>query len=278
MSSLAPWSSSFRGIHPTAVVHPKAELHETVTVGPHSVIGEHVQIGPDTVIGPNVVIEGWTQIGQGNRILPGAVIGTEPQDLKYNGAPSQVLIGDRNRIRECVTINRATEEGEATILGDDNLLMAYVHVAHNCLIGSRVVITNSVMLAGHVQIESRARLGGGTGIHQFTHIGELAMVGGMSRIDRDVPPFLLAEGHPGKIRGPNWVGLKRANLPESDLNALKQAFRLLYRSEMPLEKALQTLRDWPESDLISHLLTFLENSLSQPQRRGPLPGHRPHQG
>lgn len=278
MSSLAPWSSSFRGIHPTAVVHPKAELHETVTVGPHSVIGEHVRIGPETVVGPNVVIEGWTEIGEGNQIFPGAVIGMEPQDLKYNGAPSQVIIGNYNRIRECVTINRATEEGEATVLGDHNLLMAYVHVAHNCTIGEKVVITNSVMLAGHVHIESRARLGGGSGIHQFTHIGELAMVGGMSRIDRDVPPYLLAEGHPGKIRGPNLVGLKRANLPEVDLNTLKNAFRLLYRSEIPLEKALQTLRTWPESELLNHLLIFIEESLSEPLRRGPLPGHRPHRG
>ncbi len=271
MTSRSSWGSWVGGIHPTAVIHPRAELHETVSVGPYSVIGEHVRIGDHTLVGPHVVIDGWTEIGSHNQIFPGAVIGMEPQDLKYDGAPSRVVIGNHNRIRECVTINRATREGESTIIGNESLLMAYAHIAHNCVIGNQVIITNSVMLAGHVYIESRARLGGGAGIHQFTHIGELAMVGGMSRIDRDVPPFMLAEGHPGRIRGLNLVGLKRAHASEELLSTLKKAYRLLYRSGLPFEKALQTLREWPEQRMLTHLLDFLDASLSQPQRRRPLP-------
>jgi UDP-N-acetylglucosamine acyltransferase len=279
-------------IHPTAVIHPKAELHETVQVGPYAVIGEHVRIGANTVVGAHVVIEGWTEIGEDNQIFPGAVLGTEPQDLKYNGAPSQLVIGRGNRIREFVTINRATNEGEATIIGDYNLLMAYVHVAHNCVIENQVVITNAVSLAGHIHIESQARIGGMVGIHQFTRVGRLAMVGAMSRVDRDVPPYLLVEGHPARIRGLNLVGLRRAKGMEGSLPALRQAYRLLYRSGLPLEKALQTLRESlrtengqsvlslegkelvDETGSLLHLLQFLEDSLSQPQRRGPLPALR----
>ncbi|MFS8880040.1 acyl-ACP--UDP-N-acetylglucosamine O-acyltransferase [Synechococcus sp. H55.11] len=279
-------------IHPTAVIHPKAELHETVQVGPYAVIGEHVRIGANTVVGAHVVIDGWTDIGEDNQIFPGAVLGTEPQDLKYSGAPSQVVIGRGNRIREFVTINRATNEGEATLIGDNNLLMAYAHVAHNCVIENQVVITNAVSLAGHIHIESQARIGGMVGIHQFTRIGRLAMVGAMSRVDRDVPPYLLVEGHPARIRGLNLVGLRRAKGMEGSLPALRQAYRLLYRSGLPLEKALQTLRsslrseggccicslqgkEWvDETGSLQHLLQFLEDSLSQPQRRGPLPALR----
>ncbi len=295
MSSLASAgftpNSSVR-IHPTAVIHPKAELHETVRVGPYAVIGEHVRIAAHTIIGAHVVIEGWTEIGEGNQIFPGAVLGSEPQDLKYNGAPSQVVIGNGNRIREFVTINRATNEGEATLIGDNNLLMAYTHVAHNCVIENQVVITNAVALAGHIHIESQARIGGMVGIHQFTRIGRLAMVGAMSRVDRDVPPYMLVEGHPARIRGLNVVGLRRAKSMEGALPVLREAYRLLYRSGLPLEKALQTLRNSRSADgsytlrsirgkelvdetgSLQHLVQFLEDSLSQPQRRGPLPVFR----
>jgi len=295
MSSLASAGSTPNSsvrIHPTAVIHPKAELHETVQVGPYAVIGEHVRIGARTVVGAHVVIDGWTDIGEDNQIFPGAVLGTEPQDLKYSGAPSQVVIGKGNRIREFVTINRATNEGEATVVGDHNLLMAYVHVAHNCVIENQVVITNAVSLAGHIHIESQARIGGMVGIHQFTRVGRLAMVGAMSRVDRDVPPYMLVEGHPARIRGLNLVGLRRAKGMEGSLAALRQAYRLLYRSGLPLEKALQTLRESlrseggssifslqgkelvDETGSLLHLLQFLEDSLSQPQRRGPLPALR----
>ena len=175
-------------IHDFADVSPKAELGKCVSIGPGSVIGPEVIVGENTWIGPNVIIEGKVKIGSNNKIFPGACIGLEPQDLKYNGDSTELLIGDNNTFRECVTINRATFEGEKTIVGNQNLLMAYSHLGHNCEIGNNVVIANSVQIAGHVVVEDRAVIGGCLGIHQFVHIGYLAMIGGMTRVDRDVPP------------------------------------------------------------------------------------------
>ncbi|MEO1133179.1 MAG: acyl-ACP--UDP-N-acetylglucosamine O-acyltransferase [Cyanobacteria bacterium J06639_1] len=260
-------------IHPSAVVHPRAQLHPSVEVGAFCSVGEHVTIGAGTKLYPHVAIAGWTQIGEDNLFFPGAAIGFEPQDLKYDGAASRVTIGDRNSIRECVTINRATEEGEETRVGNDNLLMAYSHVAHNCVLENEIVIANSVALAGYVRVESRARISGLVGVHQFTHIGSLAMVGGMARLDRDVPPFTMVEGNPGRIRGLNLVGLKRAGLKstESTLKRLKEAYRLLYRSEMPMEKALKELSSQPDDPYVNALVTFLDRSLHEKGRRGPLP-------
>jgi len=258
-------------IHPTAVVHPSAELHPTVQIGAYSVIGEKVKVGAGTVIGPHVVIEGLTEIGERNEIFPGAAIGLEPQDLKYDGSLSLVKIGNGNKIREYVTINRATNAGEATVIGNNNLLMAYVHVAHNCVIEDSVVIANAVALAGHVKIESKAVIGGVLGIHQFVHVGRLAMVGGMSRIDRDVPPFMLVEGSPSRVRSLNLVGLKRAGFTSSDLADMKKAFRLLYRSEFTLNQALEQLAGLNNHPEIEHLYRFLQMS-QLPKRRGPIPG------
>lgn len=258
-------------IHPTAVIHPDAELHPTVQVGPYAVIGEQVKIGPQTTIGPHAVIEGPTEIGIGNKIFPGAAIGLETQDLKYKGATSSVKIGDHNRIREYVTINRATDEGEVTQIGDRNLLMAYVHVAHNCMIENQVVIANNVALAGHVEIESNAVIGGVLGVHQFVRIGRLAMVGGMSRIDRDVPPFMLIEGNPARVRSLNLIGLKRSGLSGDDVALFKKAFRLLYRSDKSLTQAVEELGLLSDRDDLQHLYQFLQASMG-PNRRGPLPG------
>ena len=269
--------SSSKRIHDTATVHPHAQLHPTVEVGPGCVIGEHVRIGAGTKLYANVVVDGWTSIGADNAIFPGAAIGLEPQDLKYRGAPSRVEIGDRNCLRECVTVNRATGEGEVTRLGDDNMLMAYAHVAHNCEIGDRTIIANSVALAGHIHIESQARISGLVGVHQFTHIGRLAMVGGMARIDRDVPPYTMVEGNPGRIRGLNLVGLKRSGLHASDpeFKQLKAAYRLLYRSDRKLVEALQELADWsPKGEYLAELLRFLTGSVHDANRRGPLPSRQ----
>lgn len=272
-------------IHPTAIVHPRAELHATVQVQAYAVIGEHVRIGAQTVVGPHVTIDGWTEIGERNHFYNGAVIGLEPQDLKYRGAPSQVLIGDDNRIREYVTVNRATHEGEATVIGNGNLLMAYVHVAHNCTIQNQVVISNSVSLAGHVHIESRATIGGMVGIHQFAHIGHLAMVGGMSRIDRDVPPYMLIEGSPGRVRSLNRVGLERAGISDDShadrlsWKLLNQAYRLLYRpGGPPFNQALSELQDFEDNACIRHLTTFLTRSVTEEGRRGPIPVARRRSG
>jgi UDP-N-acetylglucosamine acyltransferase len=172
-----------------------------------------------------------------------------------------------------VTLNRATAADEATVIGNDNLLMAYVHVAHNCEIEDEVVIANNVALAGHVHIESKAVIGGMLGIHQFVHVGRMAMLGGMSRIDRDVPPYMLVEGNPGRVRSLNLVGLKRKGLTKEDMATLKQAFRLLYRSDLPLQQALEQLDSLPESECVRHLHSFLQLSLSE-GRRGPIPGKR----
>lgn len=260
-------------IHPTAVIHPGAQLHPTVQVGAYAVIGEKVKIGQDTTIGPHAVLEGPLEIGNNNKIFPGTAIGLEPQDLKYDGAPSWVKIGNDNRIREYVTINRATKAGENTAIGNGNLLMAYVHVAHNCAIEDNVIISNSVSLAGHVHIESRAVIGGMVGIHQFARIGKMAMVGGMSRISQDVPPFMLVEGNPAHVRSLNSVGLKRAGLTEEDYQLLKKVYRILYRSGNTLNEALAQFNLLPENEHLQHLHHFFQNSLT-PGRRGPTPGTR----
>ena len=263
-------------IHPTAVIHPGAQLHPTVRVGPYAVVGEQVRVGAGTVIGAHVVIDGRTDIGDRNEIFPGAAIGLEPQDLKYDGSVSLVKIGHENRIREYVTINRATQANAATVVGDRNLLMAYVHVAHNCVIEDHTVIANAVSLAGHVHIESKAVVGGMTGIHQFVHIGQLAMVGGMARVDRDVPPFMLAEGNPCRVRSLNQVGLRRAGLTQHNggqtFQNLKQAFRLLYRDGISFSEALEKLDHVASADsTVDHLRRFLRHNQGE-GRRGLTPG------
>ncbi len=258
-------------IHPTAIVHPSAELDSTVQVDPYAIIGEQVTIGANTRVGAHVVIDGCTAIGKDNHIFPGAAIGLEPQDLKYKGANSLVKIGDRNKIREYVTINKATEAEEATVIGNDNLLMAYSHVAHNCLIADQVIIANSVAMAGHVNIESQAIISGVLGIHQFVHIGKMAMVGGMSRISRDVPPYMLIEGNPARVRSLNLIGLKRKGLDNDEIKLLKAAFKLLYKEGLPITTAIAKLATIANSEYIEHLQAFLEASIAS-GRRGLISG------
>lgn len=244
-------------IHATAVIHPSARLGEGVQVGPYAVIGPHAQIGDGTSIGAHAVIEGFTAIGRDCQIFPHAVIGGIPQDLKYAGEESVTIIGDRNVIREFVTINRATGEGEVTRIGDDNLLMAYVHVAHNCLVGSGTVLANNVTLAGHVEVEDFVTVGGLVGIHQFCRLGTMAMVGAMSRIVQDVPPYMTVEGHPPKAFGPNTIGLRRRGLAPATRNAIKQAFRLLYRSNLNLTQALGEMEAMEPLPELQHLMAFV---------------------
>ena len=252
-------------IHPTAVIDNHAQIHPTVRVEPYAVIGSQVSIGANTVVGSHAIIGGATEIGADNQIFPGAAIGLEPQDLKYQGANSRVIIGDRNRIREYVTINRATNEGEATVIGNDNLLMAYSHVGHNCIIRDEVVIANSVAIAGHVTIESMAVISGVLGIHQFVHIGCLAMVGGMSRISRDVPPYMMVEGNPARVRSLNLVGLKRRGFSTEEIQELKKAFRLLYLQHIPLKDAVAKLDNF-STQHIKHLQNFVTQSISSGRR------------
>ena len=260
-------------IHDFADVSPMAELGKGVYVGSGAVIGPDVIVGQNTWIGPNVIIEGRVKIGSNNKIFPGACIGLEPQDLKYKGDCTEVLIGDNNIFRECVTINRATFEGEKTIIGSKNLLMAYSHLGHNCEIGNNVVIANSVQIAGHVVIEDRAVIGGCLGIHQFVHIGYLSMVGGMTRVDRDVPPYCLVEGHPGRMRGLNKVGIKRKNIDKDNKEEylqLKRIWNLLFKSDHVIYDGLKIARQERLLQPSSRLCDFLDLSIAR-GRRGPMP-------
>ena len=262
-------------IHPTAVVHPSAELDPTVQIGPYAIIGENVKIGAGTTVGAHAIIEGPTIIGVGNQIFPGAAIGLDSQDLKYKGGETWVKIGDYNRIREYVTINRATGIGEATVIGNHNLLMAYVHIAHNCTIEDNVKIANATSLAGDVHVESEAVISGVLGIHQFVRVGRLSMIGGMTRIQRDVPPFMIVEGTPARVRSLNLVGLERAGCTPAELAILKKAFRTIYHSPKTLSQSLDDLTLLGDSDRVQYLQRFLRLSIDgkkDNKRRGLIPG------
>jgi len=260
-------------VHPNAFVDSRAQLHDGVTIGSGAIVGPNVIVGQGTIIGPNSVIEGRTRIGKNNKVFPNVFIGLEPQDLKYQGASSEVIIGDNNTFRECVTINKATYEGEKTIIGSNNLLMAYSHIGHNCELGNRIVLSNSVQVAGHVKVEDHAIIGGCLGIHQFVHIGYLAMVGGMTRVDRDVPPFCLAEGHPGRLRGLNRVGIKRSGFignKDFDLKLLQSTWNLIFKSDQVISESLEIAMSRKLDFSSKKLCNFLKDSISR-QRRGPMP-------
>ncbi|MDR7605838.1 MAG: acyl-ACP--UDP-N-acetylglucosamine O-acyltransferase [Armatimonadota bacterium] len=245
-------------IHPTAVVHPDARLHPTVRVGPYAVIGPHVEVGEDTVIGPHVVLEGYVRIGRRNRIHAGVVIGSEPQDRSFRGERSYVIVGDENVFREYVQIHRATGDGEATVVGDRNYIMSMVHVAHNCRLGSDIVIVTGSGLAGHVRVDDGAQIGGMAGVHQFVRIGRLGMVGGMAKLTTDVPPFVLVDGVPARARGLNRVGLQRAGVPREEVARLHRAFRMLYREGLSVPHALDRIvAELGEDGLVGELVAFL---------------------
>jgi UDP-N-acetylglucosamine acyltransferase len=230
-------------ISPHAIVSPQAELAADVTVGPFSVIGPHVIIGAGTIIGPHVVINGPTQIGAGNHIFQFASIGDAPQDKKYAGEPTLLTIGDRNVFRESCTINRGTVHGHgATRIGSDNLFMAYAHVGHDCQIGSNAVFANCAALGGHVEVGDFVTLGGLTAVHQFTKIGAHAFAGGGAIITRDVPPYVMVAGNPAEPHSVNAVGLKRRGFTEEQVRNIKDAYRILYRSDLRLAEALERLR------------------------------------
>ena len=249
-----------RKIHETAVIYPGARLGRDVEVGPYSVIGENVFVGDGTKIGSHVVIEGWTTIGRECQIHHGACVGNAPQDLKFKGEKTFVYIGDNTVIREFVTINRATGEGEETRIGSNCLLMGTVHIAHNCVVGNNVVISNHAGLAGHVTVEDRAIISGLTGVHQFVKIGRNAMVGGASKVVQDVPPFVIADGRPARVCGLNSVGIARAGLSEDVRRNLKRAYRILFRSGLKLSEAITTMeQELDSSEPVDHLLRFLRN-------------------
>lgn len=250
-----------RKIHETAVIHPAARIGKDVEIEPYAVIGENVLIGDGTKIGAHAVIDGWTSIGKNCIIYPSASIGSEPQDMKFKGEKSYVFIGDNTKIREFVTINRATGEGEETRVGSNCLLQAYVHVAHNCIVGNNVIMSNAVGLSGHVVVEDRAVIGGLAGVHQFVKIGRNAMVGGMAKVVQDVPPFVIVDGHPAGVCGLNNVGLSRAGTGEFARRNLKKAYKILYRSGLTLSQAIAVMeQDLESCEEVEHLVRFLRNA------------------
>ena len=225
-----------------ALVSPQAQLASDVTVGPFSVIGPDVQIGPGTVVGPHVVITGHTRIGANNRFYQFASIGDAPQDLKYKGEPTRLEIGDRNIFRESCTVNRGTAHDHGvTRIGDDNLFMAYSHVAHDCRIGSKAVFANCAALGGHVEIGDWVILGGLTAVHQFSKVGAHAFLAGGCIVQRDVPPYVMVAGNPAEPHAVNSEGLKRRGFDEEQIRHVREAYRILYRSELRLAQALEKL-------------------------------------
>ncbi len=248
-------------IHSTAVVSSRAELAEDVTIDPYAVIGEHVKIGSGTRIMPHVHVTGWTDIGANCVFHTGAVIGTDPQDLKFKGERSFVKIGDNNTFREYTTVNRAEGEDNATVIGNENYFMAYSHVAHNCQLGSHIIMANCVSLAGHVRIDDRAIMGGLAGVHQFVHIGCMVMVGGLTKIVQDVPPYMLVDGKPARVFGINAIGLKRLGIPLDVRSELKQACKVLCKEGKSVPQALDIL-DGEEfsSAEVAHLVKFIRSS------------------
>ncbi len=229
-------------IHPTAIIHPGARIGDGVEIGPYSVINDRVSIGDGTHIGPHVVVQGPTTIGSRNTIFQFCSIGAIPQDLKFNMEETELIIGDNNTFREFVTINRGTAGGGAkTVIGSHCLLMAYTHIAHDCLVGNGVIMANNATLAGHIRIDDHAIVGGISGIHQFVHIGSYAMIGGLSGVSKDVPPFTLAVGQRATLHGLNLTGLKRHGFPAASISKLKAAYKLLFRSSLPTEDAVRNI-------------------------------------
>jgi UDP-N-acetylglucosamine acyltransferase len=246
-------------IHATAVIHSKAQLHPTVRVGPYAVIDADVVIGAECEIGPHVYVTGITRIGARNRFHAGGVIGDAPQDLKYNGEPTILRIGDDNVFREHVTVHRSATPGEATQIGDGNLLMAHCHVGHNAVIGNKVMITNGALLGGHVLVQDRAIISGNCLVHQFTRVGMLALMQGGSAISKDLPPFAIARGDNGMC-GLNIVGLRRAGIGADQRLELKRLYHFLFRSGKKLRAALDEARSLFVSEPCGLMVEFVSGS------------------
>jgi UDP-N-acetylglucosamine acyltransferase len=249
-------------IHPTAIIDKSANIDEDVTIGPYSIIGAEVEIGSGTIIGPHVVVNGPTTIGKNNQLFQFASIGEIPQDKKYAGEPTRLEIGDHNVIREYCTISRGTiQDKGVTRLGDQNWIMAYVHIAHDCEIGNHTIFANSATLAGHVTIEDYVILGGFTLIHQFCRIGAHCFTGMNSVVSQDVPPFLMIAGHMAKPYGINTEGLKRRDFNSEALSGLKKAYKIIYRSGNSLEKAVVELEELAiQHNEVNVLVDFIKNS------------------
>jgi len=249
-------------IHPTAVVDPSAHFDSDVEVGPYAIIGADVRVGRGSRIGPHAILRGPTVIGRNNQIFQFASVGEDPQDKKYGGEPTTLTIGDRNVVRESATIHRGTVQGDGeTRIGNDNLFMAYSHVAHDCVIGDRVIMANAASLGGHVVVEDWAILGGFTIVHQFCRIGAHSFSAMGSVIGKDVPPYITIDGHPAVPRGINSEGLKRRQFSSEQISAIRRAYRILYLSNLKLDEARQALAELAEAQpVIAAMVDFLSAS------------------
>jgi UDP-N-acetylglucosamine acyltransferase len=248
-------------IHPTAIVHPNARLGDGCEIGPYCIIGEHVTLGERCRLHSHVVIDGHTKLGKENEIFPFASIGLKTQDLKWKGGVTHTEIGDRNTLREYVTVHSATGDGEATTLGSDNHILAYCHIAHNVTLGSDIIMSNVATLAGHVVVEDHAVIGGLAAVHQFCRIGTMAMIGGCSKVVQDIPPFMIGDGNPAETRTINKVGLERNDVSEEAQTALRQAYKILFREGLTIPNALAKVEaELPPLPEIQHLLNFVRSS------------------
>src|SRR3954470_18684785 len=248
-------------IHPSAVVHPKARISEGCDIGPYCVIGENVELGGGCKLHSHVVIDGHTVLGQRNEIFPFASIGLKTQDLKWKGGITRTDIGDFNTFREYVSIHSATSDGETTVVGNQNHILAYSHVAHNVVLGNRIIMSNVATLAGHVVVEDHAVIGGLAAIHQYCRIGKMSIVGGCSKVVQDVPPFMMADGNPAQTRTINKVGMERNGISEESQTALKTAYKIIFREGLTVSNALQKVEaDLPPLEEIKHLLRFARSS------------------
>jgi UDP-N-acetylglucosamine acyltransferase len=248
-------------IHPTAIIHPRAQVGAGCEIGPYCVVGEHVALGDHCKLHSHVVIDGHTRMGQGNEVFPFACIGKRTQDLKYKGGDPRLEIGDHNIFRENVTVHTATDEGDATIVGSHNVLLSSVHIAHDCRLGNGIIMSGFAGLAGHVVVEDNVVLGGYVAVHQFCRIGTLSMVGGCSKLRQDLAPYMLADGSPAEIHTINKVGLERHGVAEASINALKQAYKIIFREALTMPNALAKIEaELPAVPEIQHLVQFIRAS------------------
>lgn len=248
-------------IHPTAVIHERAAIGEGCKIGPYCVIGEHVTLGPRCVLHSHVVIDGHTDLSEANTIYPFASIGLQTQDLKHTGGTTHTRIGSHNTFREYLTIHSATDDGDATVIGSHNNLLAYTHVAHDCQLGDHIVMSNVATLAGHVTVEDCAIIGGLAAVHQFCRIGTMSIIGGCSKVVQDIPPYMMADGNPATTRALNKEGLKRNQVSEATQAALKQAHRIIFRGDLTISKSIdQAKAEITANPKLDHLLTFIQSS------------------
>lgn len=248
-------------IHPTAVIDPAARIGEGSTVGAYCVIGADVQIGDGCTIHNHVTVAGPTKIGNGNTFFPYCSVGQRTQDLKYAGEPTYLEIGDHNSFREFCTLNRGTAPGSKTVIGSHGNFLAYSHIAHDCTVGDHVIFSNNGTLAGHVIVEDHAVIGGLAGVHQFCRIGQHAITGGCTKIVQDVPPFMIADGNPAEVRGINQVGLERRGFEPEAIRLLREAYRIIYRSNLNTKQAVEAIREQlPTNPHLEELLVFIETS------------------